>query len=287
MTEIIVPIITPFTVENRIDLNKLRKHADYLFNNGVDLLLLSGTTGLGPSLKFSEKLEILRIFEDIPEKVIMQVNSMDIEESVSLANTSKNMGIKAIASLPPYYYPRIPEEWYIRFFKKISSLYPTIAYNFPLTTNYDITPGLVKTVNSSGGNIIGIKDTTPDLAHMLNFKWEFGNEFKVYCGPDPLIYSAIRSGLDGAVPGTGNYAPKIIRSIIENIDSFTGLEYQRKLTSIAKLAQRYGQWSANYNLVNIIGEYDVGLPRPPIFPLEKDQEIKLKDDYYKIIKEGD
>jgi len=79
MTEIIVPIITPFTVENRIDLNKLRKHADYLFNNGVDLLLLSGTTGLGPSLKFSEKLEILRIFEDIPEKVIMQVNSMDIE----------------------------------------------------------------------------------------------------------------------------------------------------------------------------------------------------------------
>ncbi|MHB8562137.1 MAG: hypothetical protein ACYDAP_13450, partial [Thermoplasmataceae archaeon] len=74
---------------------------------------------------------------------------------------------------------------------------------------------------------------------------------------------------------------------IENIDSFTGLEYQRKLTSIAKLAQRYGQWSANYNLVNIIGEYDVGLPRPPIFPLEKDQEIKLKDDYYKIIKERD
>ncbi len=37
-----------------------------------------------------------------------------------------------------------------------------MVYYFPLTTNYDITPSLVKKINASGGNIVGIKDTVTD-----------------------------------------------------------------------------------------------------------------------------
>jgi len=287
MSDLIVPIITSFNERNEIDLVKMRNHAEFLLQNGVDFLLLSGTTGLGPSLSYNEKVEVLENFADISDRVIMQVGSLNIDESKSLAKLAKKKKVKAIASLPPYYYPRVPEEWYFRFFKEISEIYPTLAYNFPLTTNYDITPSLVKKINASGGDIIGIKDTTPDLNHMLGFRWEFPNEFKVYCGPDSLILSAMRTGLSGAVPGTGNYIPKLVSLLVKQPDSREGIETQRVVTSIAKISQKYGQWAANYTMVRIINNYDAGLPRPPMYSLTRDQEEALHSDIKKVIKVGD
>ncbi len=284
MSDLIVPIITSFDENNHIDTSKMRRHSDFLLKNGVDLLLLSGTTGLGPSLSYDERVNVLENFLDIPDRLIMQVSSLNLDESKSLARLAKKNGLRAIASLPPYYYPRFPEEWHIRFFKEISEIYPTLAYNFPLATNYDITTGLIKKVNLSGGNIVGIKDTTPDLSHMLNFKWEFSNEFKVYCGPDALILSAMRSGLDGAVPGTGNYVPKLVSSIVKYPNSEDSISSQRIVTSLAKISQKYGQWAANYSIIKILNGYDAGIPRQPIFPLTNEQEVALKNDLENIMK---
>lgn len=287
MSDLIVPILTPFTDLNSVDKIKLRRHGNQLLANGIDYLFLCGTTGLGPSLTFSEKVQVLETFSDIPEKIILQVGSLNLEESKKLAFKSKEAGISCIAALPPFYYPRVPEEWYIRYFTEISKIYPTLVYNFPLTTNYNLTPNLVKKINLAGGNIIGIKDTTPDLNHMLNFKWEFSNDFKVYCGPDSLLFSGLRSKLDGAVPGSGNYAPRLVKSIFENYNNDKGIESQRLLTSLTIIAQKYGQWGANYSLVKILEKYDVGKPRPPIYSLSEDIELELRKDLQKFNLGGD
>ncbi len=284
MSEFIVPIITPFRDDNSIDLKKLRGHANFLLSNGVDSLLLAGTTGLGPSLSFKEKLEIMKEFSDIPEKVILQVTSLDLEESKMLAKKAKEFNIKSIAALPPYYYPRMPDEWYTKYYTEISSIYPTIAYNFPLTTGYNISPNIIKTVNKSKGNIIGIKETLPDINHMLNFKWEFSKSFRVYSGPDTLILPAIRSGLDGAVAGTGNYAPELVASIM-NDDFEQAFQSQKFLGKLAALSQKYGQWSANYNMVKHLLKYDVGKPRLPIYPLSEDQNSLLSRELEILINE--
>ena len=144
----------------------------------------------------------------------------------------------------------------------------------------------MKKINASGGNIVGIKDTTTDLSHMLSFRWEFSDEFKVYCGPDALILSAMRSGLNGAVPGTGNYIPKLVSSLVKEPDSGKGMETQETVSSIAKISQKYGQWAANYTMIRIINNYDAGLPRPPMYPLSRDQEESLRSDLEKVIKTG-
>ncbi len=282
MNELIVPILTSFNKKNKIDSTVMRNHADELLNRGADFLLVCGTTGLGPSLTYKEKSDLLDVFEDIPEKIIMQINSLNLEESKMLARKAKKLKVNAIASLPPYYYPRFPEEWYVRFYKEISSIYPTIVYNFPLTTNYDIQPSLIKKVNDSGGVLIGIKDTTLDLNHTMNFKWELGPDFKVYSGSDALILPAVKFELDGAVSGASNYAIDLARSIISNPDGRNAIAKQRQITSLAKISQKYGQWAANYSMVKLILKYDVGLPRPPVFPLNKSQEDLILTDINKI-----
>lgn len=276
MNDLIVPIITPFNLENKVDKKKLMDHADFLLKNGVDYLLLCGSTGLGPSLKYEEKVSILETLSYQKERLILQVGSLDISESIALSSMAKKIDIAAIAALPPYYYPRMPEEWYVRYFKEISEVYPTIVYNFPLTTNYNINPELVKNINKIGGQIIGIKDTTPDFDHIVNFKWAFGKDFKVYCGPDSLILPAIRMGMDGAVPGSGNYVPKLIREMINNDESENALRFQQRINTLTFLARKYGQWAANYSMVKILSGYDVGIPRPPIYPLDKEKEKALE-----------
>lgn len=286
MPDLIVPIVTAFE-KGVISTSKTRKHADYILKKGVDYVFLNGSTGLGPSINYNERLSILHAFDDIPEKVIVQVGSLNLDETLSLAREAAKLKVHAIASLPPYFYPRIPEEWILRYFKTISEIYPTLIYNFPLTTGYDLTVSFVEKALSIGSDIIGIKDTVQDISHMLQIKWATDQEFKVYCGPDPLAMSALRSGLDGVVGGSGNYVPVILRTLVNHFNDEIGEKAQRLIQSIASISRKYGQWSANYSLVEILHSYSPGEPRPPIYPLDDATKRSLSADVKNLLPDGD
>ena len=286
MRELIVPVVTPFE-NGRLSVEKLRLHSDYLLKKGVDFIFLNGSTGLGPSMNLEERLQVLHAFQDIPEKVIVQVGGLNLDESLTLAREASKFGVHAIASLPPYYYPRLPENWLIRYFKAISEVYPTYLYNFPLTTGYDINAAMVRKILSSGANVIGIKDTVPDINHMLEIKWNTGPEFKVFCGPDPLIMSALRSGLDGAVGGSGNYIPGILRTLVDHYNDEVGMKTQRLVQEVTNVVKKYGQWSANYSMVEILHSYSAGEPRPPIFALGDEEKKSLSQEVKKVLPKGD
>jgi len=286
MPDLIVPIVTAFE-KGTVSTSKMRKHADYILKKGVDYIFLNGSTGLGPSISYNERISILHAFEDISDKIIVQVGSLNLDETLSLAQEAARMKVHAIASLSPYFYPRIPEEWLLRYFKTISEIYPTLIYNFPLTTGYDLTASFVEKALSAGSDIIGIKDTVQDITHMLQIKWATDEEFKVYCGPDPMAMSALRSGMDGVVGGSGNYVPVILRTLVNHFNDKIGEKAQKLVQSIASVARKYGQWSANYTLVEIIHSYSPGEPRPPIYPLDEVTKKSMSEDVNKVLPGGD
>jgi len=244
--------------------------------DGMDYVFLAGTTGLGPSLSSDEKVQMLDGLREFAPKLLLQVGSLDLEESVKLAERAKNSNIHAMVSYPPYFYPRMVDEWVVKYFVALSKVHPVIAYNYPLATGYDITPAILKKVRQAGGNVIGIKDTVPDLAHMLSFKYELGNDFIVYSGPDTVVTSAVRSGIDGCVAGSANYVPELLTKATDLQAKLSdAIAAQKTVTALAGLAKKYGQWAANYVLIKAIRGYDVGGPRPPIYPLEQAEEEKL------------
>jgi 2-dehydro-3-deoxy-phosphogluconate/2-dehydro-3-deoxy-6-phosphogalactonate aldolase len=244
--------------------------------DGVDYVFLAGTTGLGPSLSSDEKVLMLDGLREFSTKLLLQVGSLDLEESLKLAERAKDSNIHAMVSYPPYFYPRMSDEWVVKYFVALSKVHPVIAYNYPLATGYDITPAIVKKVLQNGGNIIGIKDTIPDLAHMLSFKYELGNDFIVYSGPDTVVTSAVRSGIDGCVAGSANYVPELLTKATDLQAKLSdAIAAQKTIAALAGLAKKYGQWAANYVLVKAIRSYDVGEPRPPIYRLGQIEQEKL------------
>lgn len=282
----IVPLVTGFK-EGRLDAGTYARHAERLLDAGVDYVFAMGSTGLGPSLSFEERKACVGALAKLEDRVIHQVGSLDLEESIELAGLAKRGGARYISALPPYYFPRLGEDSMVKYFTKISSIHPTILYNFPLATGYDISPAVVKAVNGKGGEIVGVKDTVTDVAHMLSFKWELGPDFMVFSGPDQVILPALNSGTDGAVAGSGNYIPETLGALFRESATEKGLSLQKTVAQAARLAQKHGQWSANYSLVRLVKGYDAGEPRPPIFPLSPEEEAELGSEIREVLPEGD
>ncbi len=275
MAEIVTPIITPFTKDNKIDKERLKAHAENLVRKGIDKLFVNGTTGLGPSLTPEEKLENLKVVYDVTDKVIFQVGSLNIDDAIRLAMLSKDYDIVGIASYAPYYYPRIPEKHLIKYFKTLceKSPHPVYLYNYPGATGKDIDGRLAKEI----GCITGVKDTNDNLIHSLDYK-RFNPNMIVYNGSDMLIATAISTGLNGSVTAASNYLPEVTLSIKKlasekRVDE--AIKIQFVLDEVVEISRAFGSLSANYILTKYFQGYDVGYPRPPIFPLTAEEESEL------------
>jgi 2-dehydro-3-deoxy-phosphogluconate/2-dehydro-3-deoxy-6-phosphogalactonate aldolase len=278
----IVPTLTPFD-KNKINTQKLRNHVEQLFSDGVDFTLLCGTTGLGTSLTVPERVEALQSLRDLADRVIFHVGSLNLYDSLELAKIGKDLGVCALASLPPYYFPRIRDEWVVKHLVEISKVHPTFLYNFPLAAGYDATAPIAKRIVEAGGNLIGVKDTVNDLAHMLLYKYELGKDFLVYTGPESVVLAAARIGLDGSVAGAGNYATELFVNLLRDPAAPDAIDAQRLMTQLADIPRKYGQWSANYALAKIIRGYDVGDPRPPFFPIAPEDVEKMKKEAREVL----
>ncbi len=282
MPEKIVPSVTPFD-GYKVNTRYLRHHIEQLLSDGVDLVLLCGTTGLGPSLSREERVEMLESVRDYAGKIIFHVGTLNLSDSLELAKVGRDYGVRALSSLPPYYFPRIKDDWVVKHLVQISNIHPTILYNYPLAVGYDATSAIAKRILEEGGNLVGVKDTQSDIAHMLSYKYELGRDFRVYAGPDSLILSAARSGLDGAVAGTGNYAAELLVKLLSEPEAEDAFDMQRLLTDLAMVSRKYGQWSANYAMTKIARGYEAGDPRPPFFPLSAEEVKKLEQEMKTIL----
>ena len=280
--ESIIPLITPFS-NNRVDNQIALDHGNDVLKGGMKYLFLAGTTGIGPALSTPEKLELLDTFSYTPDHVILQIGSLNLGDSLDMAREAKKKKIHAVAAIPPYYFTGMKREWLVRYYVKISSEYPTIIYNYPDTTGYNITYDIVNDIKKEGGDVIGIKETTFNMNDILNTKM-YVDDFKVYTGPDQYILSAFRLNLDGYVSGAGNYGYKIIKNIEENYDNENGDKYQFLLNELSDLSRKYGTISSIYNMVEIMTGINAGFPREPFFKISQSESLQLKSEMELLFK---
>ena len=59
-----VAMVTPFDKDGAVDLGAARKLAAHLVDNGLDALVVSGTTGESPTTSVEEKLALIKAVKD-------------------------------------------------------------------------------------------------------------------------------------------------------------------------------------------------------------------------------
>ncbi|MEM0363937.1 MAG: bifunctional 2-dehydro-3-deoxy-phosphogluconate/2-dehydro-3-deoxy-6-phosphogalactonate aldolase, partial [Sulfolobaceae archaeon] len=271
--EIISPIITPFNKYGEVDKEKLKFHAKNLLDKGIDALFINGTTGMGPSLNFREKLEVLRTISDVTNKIIFQIGSLDMKEVLYLIDASKDFDIIAIASYPPYYYPKITRKNLIRYFKTLceKSKHPVYLYNYPLASGKDVDASIAKEIEC----LAGVKDSVENIMHSMEYK-RLLPSMKVFNGSNSLVLASLTLGLDGSIPSGSNFLPEIyvgIREAIKNGNKEKAMELQFIILEIFDIIREYDSIPAIYVLTRYFQGYDVGYPREPLYALD-DGEAK-------------
>ena len=223
----LAPAITLFNEDGTLDLVSQEKLYNNLIENGIDGILVEGSSSEFFAMNMEERREMAKFaIEKVAHRVklIIGTSSMVAEEIISFSNYCLDAGADAVMILPPYYFHFGAEallQYYDRLAKEIHG--PIYIYNFPANTGYTVPPATVLQLALMHPNIVGIKDTTVDMEHtreLIKVVKSRVPTFEVYSGFDDNFARNVMSGGNGCIAALSNLVPEItsawVRAFREN-----------------------------------------------------------------------
>jgi len=133
--EILTAVVTPFTPDGSVDLERFRSLAGYLVEHGSDGLVVTGTTGESPTLSDDERFALYEAaVDEIGDRatVVAGTGTYATEHSVHLTERAQEIGVDGFLVVTPYY-NKPPVRGIVEHFKAIASVSdkPIIVYNIP------------------------------------------------------------------------------------------------------------------------------------------------------------
>lgn len=262
-------LITPFTKDEEIDSESLRILINHLLPN-VNGIVPCGTTGEFSYLSEKEKRQVLDLaVDEVKSKVpvIAGTGCPDTKHTLELTQYAKDAGCKAALVVSPFYLKPSFKELYQHYDALNSLDFPIILYNIPQCT------GVHKKWWTAEGlaqldNIIGIKDSSGDMAFMMALFEKVKKKISIFCGHDEIGMPALAAGADGVILASANLIPDIWQKIFFNVKE-GNLEEARNLQAeiqkLVRIVVRNGASQAVKEGLFMMG-FDVGNSRRPIMP---------------------
>lgn len=227
--ENIVAMITPFNINGTINYKEIEKLVEKLILNGVDAILVLGSTGEANLLTEEECNSLLYYVVKLVNKrvkVIAGVSSCSTDDAINKSLRYQDIGANFLLVSPPNYVKPNEEGIFIHY-SLISSVVkiPIIIYNIPSRCGVNISiESLLKLKKKS--NIIGIKESSKDINHILDVANICDDDFSLYCGNDEMSYLFLSLNATGIINVVGNLDPNIISNMISIYEENPFLAYQ-------------------------------------------------------------
>ena len=217
---VLVPNITFFTEDNKVDIEKTKWHMGWMFDNGVNGLFVTGSYGVGPLMTNEERIEIFKAAKEVSDAhpgtdIVAHVGTADTASTVELAKAAEAIGVDAVGAVPPYYFAFTKDE-VISYYKAIADAVslPVYAYNNPKTTRITIDFNMVQKLQAVG--VKGLKDSTINVPLLSRTFYDAklnGKDFKVIIGTSNGWLPFCLMGIDTMIAGMCNYAPEIVSAV--------------------------------------------------------------------------
>ena len=255
---IIPPMVTPLLDENTLDLIGLDKLINHLIEGRVDGLFILGTTGEGPSLNYSLRIELIkRVCERVDNRVpiLVGITNSSYKESVNMANKSKELGAQAVVIAPPYYFNINQSELNNYFNKLIDEIsIPVFLYNLPSLTKINIDLEYLKELVDRP-EVVGFKDSSADMIYFNNVnRFKNRTHFSLLVGPEQLLMESLIMGSDGGIPGGANMFPNLyvnLYTATKNKDVKSALRLHNEIMKICSVIYS-GSDNKSSNVINSI-----------------------------------
>ena len=213
-----VALITPFTSNNEIDLEALERLVNYQVDNGVEYLVVLGTTGETACLDAQEKeLVKAKIIEYNKGRLplVIGLGGNNTQAIINELQEGNLDGFSAVLSVSPYY-NKPSQEGIYQHYKMISeaSPLPVILYNVPPRTGSNVLPETVFRLAKDCKNIIGIKEAAGDFEQVLELLKNKRDDFLIISGEDKLALPLVLAGGAGVISVIGQALPRSFSEMI-------------------------------------------------------------------------
>ena len=206
-------VITPFT-ESRVDYEAFGKFLSWQMDEGVEFLVVLGTTGESPTVTAGERTEIIKfalktVAGRVP--VVVGTGSNSTAATVAMSREAEELGAQGVLVVTPYYNKPTQEGLY-QHYKAVSDAVsiPIIVYNVPGRTGCNILPDTVHRL-SKLSNIGALKEAAGDMAQidsLVRLIKKDRPDFAILSGNDDQAFHLVNSGGDGVISVLSNVMPR-------------------------------------------------------------------------------
>lgn len=203
-------IITPFK-DNRIDYERFAKLIDWQIAEGIDGIVVCGTTGEASTLTDEEHRDAIKFAVDhvagrVP--VIAGTGSNDTDYAIELTRFACEAGADAVLLVTPYY-NKATQKGLIASFTAIAdaSTKPVILYNVPSRTGCNILPATAA-ILAEHPNIVAIKEACGNISQIAELAALTRGKLDIYSGNDDQIVPLLSLGGIGVISVLSNLMPR-------------------------------------------------------------------------------
>ncbi len=203
-------LITPLNAEG-VDYENFGKLIDWQIAEGIDSLVICGTTGEGSTLSDEEHKAALEFaYKRAAGKVpmIAGTGSNDTAYAIELTQFACEIGYEGMLLVTPYY-NKATQNGLIKTFTAIAdkSTKPCILYNVPSRTGVNIEPATYG-VLADHPMITGIKEASGNISKIVETMSIVGNKLDLYSGNDDQVVPLLSLGGSGVISVLSNVLPR-------------------------------------------------------------------------------
>lgn len=287
-------IVTPFN-NGEIDYTSFENLIEYQIENGVDGIVVLGTTGEAPTINEIEREDIISFARDkikgrVPLVVGTGTNST--ESTIRYSKSACTLGADAILCVCPYY-NKPTKSGILEHYKALAKAVdlPIILYNVPSRTGVNI-PIDVYGMLSGVENIVGIKEASGNMGYFGEIKEKYSDYYYLYTGNDELTLPSLSMGGSGVISVVSNALPREMSELCRSFFAGNIEKSQRIQLGVLSLIREMFYETNPVPIKELLSQLNLckNVHRLPLFSSTRQKEIsffkeQIEKGFYRKISE--
>ncbi len=273
-------IATPFN-EKGVNLQEFSRLVEEQIKEGVDSLIVCGTTGESATMTEEERLKTIECAVKTSNgriPIIAGTGSNNTKAVIEMNEKVKKIGVDGVLIVTPYY-NKTTQEGLIRHYSEIAknTTLPIILYNVPSRTGVNIKPETALEL-SKIENIVAIKEASGDLSQIAKLANLCRDNLNIYSGNDDQIIPILSLGGIGVISVLSNIKPKYTHEMCYcYFNKETEKATKMQIDAIPLINALFSEVNPIpvKEALNMCG-YNFGEPRLPLVPMSKEKREILK-----------
>ena len=233
-------LITPFSSDGSVNYSKLEELINKQIEDGVDGLVICGTTGESATLTEREHIDVIAKavkFVNGRVPVIAGTGSNCTHTAIEMSKEAEEAGADALLLVSPYYNKTTADGLYEHFADTANAVkIPVVLYNIAGRTGINIEPETVYKLARDIKNIVAIKEASGNISQIAKIAALTADlDFDIYSGNDDQVVAVCALGGKGVISVVSHVIPREMHDLVMsfiNGDTKKALSIQNKYLSL-------------------------------------------------------